>query len=155
GVTHQVLADAIHIFGDSGITNQLGSGFHFLGVLLAHADLALQRVPVAESAAAYLAIAGGVNVALAAIVLHLAVVRLLDDWLQAFFVLRGVFIVFIILGTSLGFITVFCVDIGRGFVFVLLNRGGFIFIVRRGRGKMGAGGWVRRLVRKSARGKPK
>src|SRR5215510_12065544 len=59
--------------------NEFGSSFDLLGILLAHANLALQRVPVTQSAAANLTIADGIYVALATIVLDLAVVGLLHD----------------------------------------------------------------------------
>ena len=71
GVAYQVLADAVHL-GDHRVADHLGAGFHLLGIGLAHADFAFNRVPVAKAAAANLAVADGVHVVLAAVMLDLA-----------------------------------------------------------------------------------
>ena len=49
-VAHQVLPDPINVFGNRRVLDQLGRRLHLLRVLLAHRKLALQSVPVAESA---------------------------------------------------------------------------------------------------------
>src|SRR6266566_4368551 len=59
-IAHQVLADAVDVFGDHGIVNQLRGALDFLGQLLAQGDFALQRVEVHAFANA--AIADGLDV---------------------------------------------------------------------------------------------
>src|SRR5205807_1170062 len=76
GVARQVLPDTIHIFVDHGVLNQLGTGFHLLGILLAHSNFAFDGIPVAQTPPAHLAVAYGVHVVLAAIVLDFAVIGL-------------------------------------------------------------------------------
>ena len=73
GVAHQVLADAVHVLGDYRILHQLHACLNLLGILLADGDLFLYRIPIAQAAAADVAIADGVNVVLFAIVLVLAI----------------------------------------------------------------------------------
>ena len=76
GVAHQILPNAIDILRHHRILNQLDAGLHLLGILLAHADFALNGVPVAHAAPADLAVTDGVHVILAAVVLDLTVVLL-------------------------------------------------------------------------------
>ena len=76
GVAYQVLPNTIDVLRDDRILNQLDAGLHLLGILLAHADLALNGVPVAHAAPADLAVANGVHVILAPVMLDLAVVLL-------------------------------------------------------------------------------
>ncbi len=59
-IAHQVLADAVDVFGDHGIVNQLRGTLDFLGQLLAQGDFALERVEVHAFADA--AIADGLDV---------------------------------------------------------------------------------------------
>jgi hypothetical protein len=63
------LADPVHIFVHHRILHQLHARLYLLGVLLSHRDLFLERVPVAQPFAAHLAIADGVDVVLAPVVL--------------------------------------------------------------------------------------
>src|SRR4029077_16311 len=119
-----------------------GSGFHFLGVLLAHAYLAFERVPVTQSAATDLAVADGVYVVLGAIVLHLAVVGLLDYRREGFLVLSGVFrgridLVFILILTLRAGVVF---RAGRALILPLRRGVGLVFGVRSfvgGRGRIG------------------
>ena len=66
GVAHQVLPDSIHVLIDDRVLNHAGGLFDHHGVLLAHLDFGVGRVPIAQAAAANLAIADRVYVVLAA-----------------------------------------------------------------------------------------
>ncbi len=78
GIPYQVLSDAVDVLRDHRILHHLYARLDLLGVLLAHANLGLQRIPVAHATAADLAVADGIHVILAAVVFDLTVVRLLD-----------------------------------------------------------------------------
>src|SRR5258708_32722480 len=69
GIAHQVLPDAVYVFVDDRVLNQLYGLFNLHGILLAHANLFFDRIPVEP---ADLAVADGVDIFLAAIVLRLA-----------------------------------------------------------------------------------
>ena len=66
GVPHQVLPDAIHVLIDDRVLHQAGGLLHHHGVLLAHLDFGLGRVPVAQAASANVPVADGIHVVLTA-----------------------------------------------------------------------------------------
>ena len=71
-VPHQVLPDAIDILGDNRILHHLGRLFHLLGVFLSHPDLTFDAVPLPQSpAATHVAISNRIQIAQAAVVIHL------------------------------------------------------------------------------------
>ena len=74
GVLHNVLADAVYILHNHWIGDETRALLDLVGVLLAHLDLAVGRVPVAQAAFADFAIADGAHVRNAARLhfLHLA-----------------------------------------------------------------------------------
>ncbi len=74
-IANQVLADSIYVLSDNRVVHQFDLRFDLLGVHAATRNLAFDCIPVPHSAAAtYVAIAHGVDVGLAAIVLDVAVV---------------------------------------------------------------------------------
>src|SRR5262249_22578085 len=74
-VANQVLSDAVDVFRNHRIVNQLYLSFDLLGELPAHRHLFLDAIPVAHTAAAsHVAIADGIYVGLASIVFNLAVI---------------------------------------------------------------------------------
>ena len=62
GVLHDVLSDAVDVFGDHRIGDEVGALFDLGGVHLAHLDLGIGGVPVSHSASADVAIAHGIHV---------------------------------------------------------------------------------------------
>ena len=77
GVAHEVLPDAVYVFGDDRIINQLGGTLDFLGKALAQSDFLLNRKPV--HFATDFAIADGLDV-------FLSVLRI-----DGIFLLHGLF----------------------------------------------------------------
>ena len=61
-VPHNVLADAVHVFGHHRIGDEPGALLDLGGVHPAHLDLGIVRVPVAHPAATNVAIAHGIHV---------------------------------------------------------------------------------------------
>src|SRR5947209_1427532 len=62
-ITHDVLPDAVDVFGDLRIGDEFRTGIYLPGKLMAHSHLFIQRVPVGKTAvAAYVALPDGVHV---------------------------------------------------------------------------------------------
>src|SRR5262245_2739439 len=71
-ISHEILPCAIDVLGDDWITTEFGSGIDFLRILLAHRNVPVETVPVAQAAAAaYVAITDSIEVTNAAIVISL------------------------------------------------------------------------------------
>ena len=71
GIPHQVLADPVHVLGDHRILHHLHARLDLLGVSLTHADLALDRIPIARTlAGADVPVPDGGDVIARAVVLH-------------------------------------------------------------------------------------
>ncbi len=70
GVAHQVLAHAIDVLGDHRVLNHLRAGLDHHRVLLAHLDVGVDRVPVAQTLAGltHFAIADIVDIVLVLVV---------------------------------------------------------------------------------------
>ncbi len=60
GIAHQVLANAIDVFRNYGVVNQLGGALNFLSQLLAEGDFAFKRKKV--NAFAHVTVADGFDV---------------------------------------------------------------------------------------------
>src|SRR5271163_5024664 len=82
GIAHQILSDAVHVFRDHRVLHQLHRALDLHGVLFAHSDFGFERIPVAQTAAANLAIADGVDIVFAAVMLDLARIGLLNGSLR-------------------------------------------------------------------------
>ena len=79
GIAHQVLSHPVDVFSHHRVLDQLHRGFDLLGILLAHGDLFLHAIPVAQSGlAAHVAIAYSFDIRLAAVVFDLVRIRRLD-----------------------------------------------------------------------------
>src|SRR5262249_24541340 len=69
---HQVLPETVYIFRNNRIVDEFAASLHLLGIIPAHGDLFLKRVPVGKSAiAAHIAVADGVEVANATVLMRL------------------------------------------------------------------------------------
>ena len=71
------MPNSVYILVHDRIIHQLHTGFHLLGILLAHTNFLLNRIPVAETAVPDVAIANSIDVALAAVVLLFVLVLLI------------------------------------------------------------------------------
>ncbi len=70
GIAHDVLSHSVHVFRDHRIGDYLRRLLDLLGILLAHRDLLVEVVPVADAASASdVAIADGIEIANAAVVI--------------------------------------------------------------------------------------
>src|SRR5262249_44233979 len=69
-ISYQILADAINVFGDFRIGNQLRRGLHLLGVVATHLDLLFETVPIAQPAvASHLTISDRIQITNAAVMI--------------------------------------------------------------------------------------
>src|SRR5579872_2436504 len=71
-MAHQILSQAIDVFGYDRVVDNLRGVFYLVGIRAAHSDLLVDAVPVAYAAiATYIAIADGIDVIDAAIFVRL------------------------------------------------------------------------------------